>query len=242
MVIDMNEVRLRWQQQVRQVLAPIQAMEFQAADDDEGRYAWIELVLRHFKSRQPPRAGRGHVLAYLQFLSGYSRAQITRPVSRWSAGKSPLKNYGAPRRPFARLYTPAVVALLIDVDRVMGLLSGHATACGLRTADCGLRRQRDVFGDARFARLSSILPGHLYNLPNSAGYRNHRVLLTKTQSSINTKIGVRKAPAPEGGPGLIRIDRVHQGDLDGVKGLDQINAVDCVAQWQVVAISCRRDR
>lgn len=46
---------------------------------------------------------------------------------------------------------------------------------------------------------------------------------------------MRKAPAPEGRPGFIRIDSVHKGDLDGVKGLYHINAVDCVTQWQVVA-------
>jgi transposase InsO family protein len=77
--------------------------------------------------------------------------------------------------------------------------------------------------------------GHLYNLRHSAGYRNQRVVLTKTQPTKNTLIGVRKAPAPEGRPGFIRIDSVHQGDLDGVKGLYHINAVDCVTQWQVVA-------
>lgn len=40
---------------------------------------------------------------------------------------------------------------------------------------------------------------------------------------------------PEGRPGFIRIDSVHQGDWDGAKGLYHINAVDCVTQWQVVA-------
>ena len=33
----------------------------------------------------------------------------------------------------------------------------------------------------------------------------------------------------------VRIDSVHQGDLDGTKGLYHINAVDCVTQWEVVA-------
>ena len=35
--------------------------------------------------------------------------------------------------------------------------------------------------------------------------------------------------------GFIRIDTVHQGDQDGVKGVYHINAVDCVTQWQLVA-------
>ena len=82
MVIDMNEAQVRTLQQVRQVLAGTQAMEFQATADDADRYAWIESVLRRFEYRGLPRADRGAVLVYLQHLSGYSRAQITRLVSR----------------------------------------------------------------------------------------------------------------------------------------------------------------
>ena len=98
MVIDMNEAQVRTLEQVRQVLAGTQAMEFQAAADDKGRYAWVESVLQRFEYRRLPRAARGPVLAYLQRLSGYSRAQITRLVSRWDAGKPLVKNYGPPRR------------------------------------------------------------------------------------------------------------------------------------------------
>jgi hypothetical protein len=103
MVIDMNEAQVRTLEQVRQVLAGTQVMEFQAAAGDEGRYAWIETVLKRFDYPRLARADRGPVLAYLQRLSGYSRAQITRLVSRWDAGKRLVKNYGAPRCPFARL-------------------------------------------------------------------------------------------------------------------------------------------
>lgn len=228
MVIDMNEVQVRTVEQVRQVLDGTQALQFSAADNDEGRYTWIDAVLRRLGYRQLGRLDRGAVLAYLQRLSGYSRAQVTRLVSRWLAGKPLVKNYRAPEHAFARRYTAADVALLAEVDRAMGTLSGPATACVLR-------RQRDVFGDARFARLGSISVGHLYNLRNGSGYRDQRVLLTKTRGDKATVIGVRKAPAPEGRPGFIRIDSVHQGDFDGIKGLYHINAVDCVTQWEVVA-------
>lgn len=228
MVIDMNEAQVRTVEQVRQVLEGTQALEFRRAEDDEGRYRWIGAVLRRFDYRQLPRGDRAPVLAYLQRLSGYSRAQVTRLVSRWVSGKPLVKHYRAPEHAFARRYTSADVALLAEVDRAMGTLSGPATACVLR-------RQRDVFGDARFERLASISVGHLYNLRASAGYRAQRVVLTKTRPTKAATIGVRKAPAPEGRPGFIRIDSVHQGDQDGTKGLYHINAVDCVTQWQVVA-------
>jgi transposase InsO family protein len=228
MVIDMNEAQVRTLEQVRQVLEGTQSLEFGQAEDDQGRYAWIESVLRRFEYRQLPRAYRGPVLAYLQRLSGYSRAQVTRLVSRWDGGKRLVKEYRAPEHAFARRYTFADVALLADVDRAMGTLSGPATACVLR-------RQRDVFNDSRFARLGSISVAHLYNLRNSAPYRAQRVVLTKTRPIQAATIGVRKAPAPDGRPGFIRIDSVHQGDWDGTKGLYHINAVDCVTQWEVVA-------
>jgi len=224
----MNEAQVRTLWQVRQVLQGTQSLEFRRAEDDGERYGWIESVLRRLEYRQLKRCDRGAVLMYLQRLSGYSRAQVTRLVSRWVGGKRLVKEYRAPEHAFARRYTATDVALLAEVDRAMDTLSGPATACVLR-------RQRDVFNDTRFARLGSISVGHLYNLRNSAGYRAQRVVLTKTRPTRSVPIGVRKAPAPEGRPGFIRIDSVHQGDWDGAKGLYHINAVDCVTQWEVVA-------
>jgi hypothetical protein len=46
-------------------------------------------------------------------------------------------------------------------------------------------------------------------------------------------IGERRKPDPQGRPGYLRIDTVHQGDQDGVKGLYHINAIDEVTQWEV---------
>jgi transposase InsO family protein len=51
---------------------------------------------------------------------------------------------------------------------------------------------------------------------------------------VKVSIGERRKPTPEGKPGYLRIDTVHQGDLDGVKGVYYINAVDEVTQWQVI--------
>jgi hypothetical protein len=40
-------------------------------------------------------------------------------------------------------------------------------------------------------------------------------------------------------PGYLRVDTVHQGDRDGVKGVYHLNAVDEVTQWQVVGAAAR---
>jgi hypothetical protein len=36
-------------------------------------------------------------------------------------------------------------------------------------------------------------------------------------------------------PGYLRVDSVHQGDRDGLKGVYHVNAVDCVTQYEGVA-------
>jgi transposase InsO family protein len=79
---------------------------------------------------------------------------------------------------------------------------------------------------------------HLYNLRAAAGYRARRPHWAKTRPT-GIPIGERRAPQPDGHPGYLRIDSVHQGDEDGVKGVYHINVVDCVTQWEVVA-TCER--
>ena len=101
-----------------------------------------------------------------------------------------------------------------------------------------MQRAVTLFKDARYERLADISVSHLYNLRRAPGYETRRRHWTKTQG-YRIPIGVRRAPTPEGRPGFIRIDSVHQGDQDGVKGLYHINAVDCVTQFEIVA-TCER--
>jgi hypothetical protein len=58
------------------------------------------------------------------------------------------------------------------------------------------------------------------------------MVLTKTRPTP-AALGERR-PEPEGRAGYLRIDTVHQGDRNGVKGVYHINAVDEVTQWQIV--------
>jgi transposase InsO family protein len=74
---------------------------------------------------------------------------------------------------------------------------------------------------------------HIYNLRRRPRYRQRRMNYTKTRT-VQVAIGERRKPQPEGRPGYLRVDTVHQGDLDGIKGVYHINAVDQVTQWQVV--------
>ena len=132
----------------------------------------------------------------------------------------------APAKPFARRYTAEDIRLLAAVDARHGTLSGLATRklC---------ERMCRVYGDVRYERLAGIANGHLYHLRQHQTYRARRGRFDKTRP-VRVQIGERRRPAPEGKPGYLRVDSVHQGDLDGIKGLYLINAVDEVTPFQAV--------
>ena len=81
--------------------------------------------------------------------------------------------------------------------------------------------------------LAGISVSHLYNLRRSSTYQRARHKFEKTRPS-SSPIGERRKPQPNGQPGYIRVDTVHQGDQDGVKGLYHINAVDEETQFEIV--------
>jgi hypothetical protein len=81
--------------------------------------------------------------------------------------------------------------------------------------------------------LARISVAQLYRLRGSRAYRERRIKYQATRPT-QVSIGERRKPEPRGRPGYLRIDTVHQGDQDGVKGVFHINAVDEVTQWEVV--------
>jgi hypothetical protein len=235
MVIDMDETRLRTIEQLQQFLNATPEVAFTTPPTggaaDTQRYEHISRVLSRFDYPQRNKRERGVVLAYLRRTAGYGRAQLTRLVARWAdnrVAQHPLvKRYRAPAAPFARKYTATDVELLVEMDRA------HEDVCGPAIAHL-LQRAHTVYGDPRYERLAELSVSHLYNLRKRADYQARRVSFVKTRAVCNP-IGLRKAPSPNGRAGYVRIDTVHQGDLDGVKGVYHITCVDEVSQWQVQA-------
>jgi transposase InsO family protein len=231
MVIDMNDSQLRTVAQLRAFLEGTPEVVFQPLRNDTERYGFITAVLKRLAYWRLGRSDKGVVRRYLSRTTGYSRAQLTRLVRRGLKGAPLVKRYSAPAHGFARKFAPADVALLAHTDALHGTLSGPATKVLMQRA-CRLH------GDPRYERLGTISVSHLYNLRGQAGYQAKRVHWTRTRG-YGVPIAARRAPAPEGRPGFIRIDSVHQGDQDGVKGVYHINAVDAVTQFELVA-SCER--
>lgn len=211
-------------EQMRAFVAAGGAVEFQAEDRAE-TYACVERTLRHLDYKRLSRSDKGLTKQYLSQLIGLSRAQLTRLIGLYvSQGSVKAEPY--PRRRFAARYTEADLRLLAYVDRVHGTLSGPATRRILQ-------REYHEYHIEAYQRLAGISSAQIYRFRKTAEYRKHHTSYQPTRPTA-IPIGERRKPVPNGRPGYLRIDTVHQGDQDGVKGLYHINAVDQVTQWQVV--------
>jgi len=193
-------------------------------------YGWVNQVLDQQAYGKLNRSGRGLIRRYVQKMTGLSRAQTTRLIGQYRRGE-PVQVKAARRHRFARRYELADISLLARVDAAHEVLSGPAT-------QKILQREFHDYGDKRYRRLAEISVAHLYRLRQSKAYRRERLGYEKTKPTA-VSIGERRAPRPEGRPGYLRVDTVHQGDLDGAKGVYHINAVDEVTQWQVVGATAQ---
>jgi len=211
-------------EQIQEFLRSSEPIEFAGGGRQE-RYSWVERVLCAQNYGELGKGERGLVRAYVRKVTGLSEAQTTRLIRAFlDHGKVQGQPYQ--RHRFAAKYTAEDIALLAEVDRAHGRLSGPATRRILE-------RAHEQFGEKRYQRLAKISVAHLYNLRGSARYRNQAAVFEPTQPS-SAAIGQRRKPDPQGRPGYVRVDTVHQGDQDGAKGVYHINAVDTVTQWQVV--------
>lgn len=225
MIVNLTTQGLQTLDQIRDFIDHSAPLGFEPPDRS-AVYEWLAQELRRFGYARLGKADKGLLKRYLARVTGLSRAQITRLIAQFVNAGRITDRRGAPAQPFPRRYTDADVRALAEMDALHGTLSGPATRklC---------ERAWTVFHDPRYERLASISNGHLYNLRHSTGYQRRRGQVTKTSPS-RVQIGLRRPPRPDGQPGYLRVDSVHQGDQDGIKGLYHINLVDEVTQFQFV--------
>jgi len=221
----MNDERLQTIEQVRQFLEGTEAVEFRGLTAKE-KYYWIEDVLIRFSYYRLKRGEKGVIRQYIKKVTGYSRSQVSRLIAEYKrTGRLRRTEYR--RHRFPRKYTPSEVGLLAKTDELHGWLSGPATKKIME-------REYEVYGHAEFRNICLISVAHLYNLRRSNIYRCIARRFIKTRPIVS-RIGERAKPDSKGQPGYIRVDTVHQGDLNGYKGVYHINTVDEVTQWEIVA-------
>lgn len=211
--------------QLREFLAGTQPVAFSVSGDKDDRYRWIQRELIRFRYLTLHRADKGVVVRYLMRITGYSRQQLTRLIAQYREGGQ-LRRGQRTVAGFVRRYTDQDIRLLAAMDE------RHETPCGPAVKKL-CERACDVFGQTEYRTLAGISVSHLYNLRKTTTYTRQRHHFEKTRPT-GSIIGERRKPRPEGKPGYIRIDTVHQGDRDKQKGVYHINAVDEVTQYEVV--------
>ena len=211
-------------EQIQTFMAASQEIRFEGRNRKE-TYHWVRQTLTEQQYHVQGKAGKGVLRCYLEKMTGLSRAQATRLIGQYLAtGKVEETAYR--RRRFPRLYTQKDIELLAEVDEAHETLSGPAT-------QKILYREFHEFGESTYERLARLSVAHLYNLRKTGTYRKRRVVYQRTRPTT-VSIGERRQPDPQGRPGYLRVDTVHQGDHDGIKGVYHLNAVDEVTQWEVV--------
>lgn len=217
--------RLQTLDQVREFLAGSRPLDLRPETRAEA-YAFVAETLERFDYPRRGKADKGLLRRFLIKVADLSRAQVTRLLHQHRTTGA-ISDRRGPRRPFPRRYTKADIGLLAEVDALHGTLSGPATR---KLCDRALH----LFGDGRFERLAAISNGHLYNLRRSTTYQRRRGTIPAPTRPVHIAIAERRRPQPFGQPGYLRVDAVHQGDLDGIKGLYHLNLVDEVTQFQFV--------
>lgn len=212
-------------EQIREFLETSALVNFKGVSRKQ-KYQWVENTMNKFRYLKLGKNDKGIVRNYIIQMTGFSPAQAGRLIKKKKKTGKVLAS-STKRNSFPTTYTPADIARLVETDNAHSRLSGKATKEILV-------REFETFKKNDYERLGKISISHIYNLRGKRQYTSASLTYTKTKATT-AAIGERRKPDNDGKPGYIRVDSVHQGDLDGVKGVYHINMVDEVTQWQVVA-------
>ena len=201
-----------------------QCVKFKSKDKKE-TYKWIDKTLGKFRYIFESKKNKGTIKGYIMTMTGLGEEQVDRLIRR-KKRKGKIFLMERTQHTFPRKYEIEDILLLTEVSTATDAPNGNS----LKKIFYDLYH---LYGDIRFERLKQISVSHIYNLQKSNIYQKGFLNYTKTKP-VKSSIGERRKPRPEGKPGFLRVDSVHQGDLDKVKGVYHINLVDEVTQWAIV--------
>ena len=189
----------------------------------EERSRWIRSTLVRFKYLALRRSEKRTVHRYIAKLSGLSRAQVFRHIAAYKENLPICVPYKRHRFPVT--YTRGDSELLAETDNLHGRINGAATIVILQ--------EEYARGDLRYARLRNISVSRLYDLRKERRYAECALTIEQTKPTQRA-IGERRKPEPQGAPGFLRVDSVHQGDCGKEKGLYHMHLVDEILQWEAI--------
>jgi hypothetical protein len=227
MNITMNNVHIKSMENIITLLQTPHTIIITDASR-KARYACITETLIGVTYRTLSKKERGIVKTFLVTVTGYTDRQVKRLIQKWSGKGGLVYVKRASVGAATRTYGPEDIALLIKTDIL------HKTPNG-RSVQEILKREHGMFGHNEYATIAKISVSHIYNIRNHCEqYRSSDAMRYTKTNPTTVSIGERTKPRPEGKPGSIRVDSVHQGDRDGEKGVYHINLVDEVTQWEIV--------
>jgi hypothetical protein len=224
MTINMEDDHIISVTQLKELVKFGKCVKFNSQGKAE-TYKWIEIALGKFRYFSESKKNRGIIKNYIVVMTGYSDDQIKKLISRKKKfGKVFLME--RTQHTFPKKYESSDVTLLADTTSSLNHPNGKAVKQVMFD-------MYHVYGDVRFEKLKQISVSHFYNLRDTNIFQSRILNYTKTKPT-NVNIGIRRKPTPFGKPGYLRVDSVHQGDLDKQKGVYHINLVDEVTQWEIV--------
>ena len=220
----MNDNQIMSVAQLTELVKLGNSVKFKGADKVE-TYEWIGKTLSRFRYLSESKKNKGIIKKYIVTMTGYSDDQIDKLIKR---KKDTGRVFLAQRtqHKFPIYYEAKDVALLADGSAALNHPNGKAVKQMMKDM-C------NIYGDDRFERLQHISVSHFYNLRKTEIFKSRTLNYTKTKP-VKINIGERRKPCPYGKPGYLRVDSVHQGDLDKEKGVYHINLVDEISQWEIV--------
>jgi len=224
MTLNMKDTAISSIEEVNEFLKSSSKLEFKREKKEEA-YIWMEKTLLKFRYMKLGKKDKGIIKRYMEKVTGYSRSQITRYISQYKkTGMIVEQPYQ--RNKFSRKYLVEDIKLLAKTDELHCFPNGAA----LKKI---LSRMAFEYGNTEYENISRISMQHIYNIRKTVPYLRITKNYTKTRPSV-TNIGQRRKPEPNGKPGYIRVDTVHQGDKNREKGVYHINTVDEVTQFEFV--------
>lgn len=220
----MNDSHMVSIAQIKEFVKVAKSIQFQGISRKE-KYEWLEDVLLRFRYFVLRKKEKSILKKYIMQMTGFSDAQLTRLTAKKKKFGKILADT-TKRHRFTKIYTPEDVARLIETDKVHNRLSGPATKKIFERAYA-------LFKNETFRRLKDISVAHIYNLRETRQYQSQALFFIKTKPTT-VNIGERRKPDPEGKPGFLRVDTIHQGDLEKEKGVYHINLVDEITQWEII--------
>lgn len=230
MKITMNDENILSITQLKAFLKGVGAIQFSINNfgnkNKQEMYDWVGNLLSKVRYFSLKKKEKSIVIGYVKSITDLSKGHIKKLIKR-KKKQGRLRLSETKKNTFPIRYHTSDIARLIETDNAHGRLSGKATKRILQ-------REYLEFERSEFEMISHVSTSHLYNIRKSKKQYLSQILFLEKTKAVNRNIGERRKPKTDGKPGFLRVDSVHQGDLDKEKGVYHINMVDEETQWEII--------